>query len=118
MRREAAIALLGMVLLGACQHPAPEPVPAVLLDDTADTRAKLKTLIGSAIGRAQVEFGPGDPTEAPVIVILPPRLTDLETNSVARPTVFDIRQRGHACILVQRGTQTEIMLSDISCRPA
>lgn len=113
----ATLSFFTAIALAACQHNQ-APAPAVLVDADAETLDALRTAFALVLGRANVEFGAGDPTVSPSIAVLPPKPTDLETQSAAMPTMFDLYVRGDTCFAVRRGDETEIKLANIACRPA
>lgn len=104
------------VLVGACQHNS-SAVPATLADDTPATLEALKAGLGEAIDQAKIELGVGDMTASSIVTVLPPRLTEHETRSPATPLVFNIFVQDGACFAVREGTETEIPLPDVPCKP-
>jgi len=105
------------LVLGACQHAATAS-PATLTDSNADTLSALKSALGGAINRANIDLGAGDLTETSIVTVLPPPLTEHETRSPATPIVFNLYMKNGACFAVQYGTETEIPLPDVPCKPA
>lgn len=104
------------LLVGACQHN-PSAVPATLADDTPATLEALKSGLGKAINRAQIELGAGNLTASSTVTVLPPRLTEHETRSPATPLVFNLFVQDGACFAIQAGTEAEIPLPDVPCKP-
>ena len=109
------------VLLGlsvsACAT-AKEPVPAVLESADEQTLSELTTVLGRALNRGNIKLGAGDPSEEPVLAILPPPLSPEETASLAKPMIYDIILDEGVCVAVQREGGDRIELTGISCRPA
>ena len=105
------------IMLGACQHQT-APVPATLSDSSPETITALKTGLSSALGRAMIDLGAGDPTQVPSVAVLPPRPGALEANSTAVPTMFDLFMEGETCFAVQQGTDTRTALPGVPCKPA
>ena len=103
--------------LSACQHSA-TAAPAKLADDSPDTLTALKSALSQAVNRANIDLGAGDLTEMSSVTVLPPPLTEHETRSPATPIVFDLYIKNGACVAVQDGTDTEIPLPDVPCKPA
>lgn len=101
--------------VSACQHNQGS-VPAVLADDSAETLSALKSGLGTALNRAQIELGAGDPTSVSRVSVLPPRPTDLETRSPAMPEMFNLFIHNGRCYAVRDGTETELPLPDVPCR--
>ena len=118
MKARLAAALFGsFTMASGCQLLSSEPVPAVLADDDAETMATLKSALAEAVGRANVELGPGDLTTTSVVSVLPPPLSALETASVAMPTQFTLMLRGDTCMAVHSETGEEFAM-DVACKPA
>ena len=117
MVRSTLLTGLVALVLGACQHTVTTS-PATLADSSADTLSALKSALGGAINRANIELGVGDMTETSTVTVLPPRLTEHETRSPATPIVFDLFVKNGACIAVQQGTDMEVPLPDVPCKPA
>lgn len=67
-----------------------EPQLATLSDASPETVEALTFVLASAVGRANVELGPGDLTRQPMVSVLPPRPGPMEGNSTAMPALFDI----------------------------
>ena len=108
---------LAIAALGACQHQH-SAVPAVLIDSEPETLDALKAALSGAMQRAQIELGAGDPSQQSMVSVLPPPPTDLEGNSTARPTTFNLYIRGDSCFAVRDGSDEEIVLDNVACRPA
>lgn len=104
-------------MLGACQHSA-TAAPATLADESPATIEALKSALGSAINRANVDLGAGDLSGASTVTVLPPRLTEHETRSPATPIVFSLFVKGDDCYAVQDGSEAKIPLPDVPCKPA
>ena len=117
MVRSALFTGLVALVLSACQHSA-TAAPATLADSSADTLSALKLALGGAINRANIELGVGDFTATSTVTVLPPSLTEHETRSPATPTVFNLFVKNGACFAVQDGTDTEVPLPDVHCKPA
>ena len=121
MLKTAAITLAGLLGLTACSTgkaepgKSTEPVAAVLTDTSDATMSKLKTALGKAIGRANIELGPGNLTENGIISVLPPRLSPLEGKSPAMPTLFDLMLSEDGCFARNRSTGEDVALDDIAC---
>ena len=116
MVRSTLLSGLVALVLGACQHSA-TAVPATLADSSPETLNALKSALGGAINRANIELGVGDLTETSTVTVLPSRLTEHETRSPATPTVFSLYVKNGACFAVQDGTDAEIPLPDVPCKP-
>ncbi len=112
-----AAILLSVVLAGACQS-TPMAVPAVLTHADQDAIGRLKAAIAKAMGRSQVELGPGDPTQSSVLSVLPLPAGPLEDRSLAKPTIFRLEIEGETCVLVREDTGARIALDGIGCRAA
>ncbi|MEM1150288.1 MAG: hypothetical protein AAGI03_07000 [Pseudomonadota bacterium] len=115
--RSVAGAVLGAAMLGGCQLTNEDAVPAVLMDDSAETMETLKATLADATGTASVELGAGDPTQTSAVTVLPPRLSPLETASTAMPTRFNLMMRGETCMVVHSETGEEFQI-ELPCRPA
>lgn len=113
-RRSAAL-FLAAALAGACQS-ASAAVPAVLTHADPGSMDRLKATLAKTMGRSHVELGPGDPTQSPVVSVLPPRPGPLEDRSVAKPTIFRLEIEGETCVLVREDTGARIMLKGVDCR--
>lgn len=111
------LALASASFLSACQSTTPQSAPAVLASADSQTMDTVKSVLVDAMGVAQVELGPGDPTKMSTIAVLPPRLGPHEDRSTAKPALFDIVLKGSACFVVRRSTGVEYELTGVSCRP-
>lgn len=109
-----SLALAGFVV--SCETTA-EATPATLASADSDTMEYVRSVLADALGRAQINFGAGDPTSSPVISVLPPRPVDHEGRSLATPEQFDIFMQGSRCYVRRRKTGDEYSLRDIDCRP-
>ena len=110
-------ALLGALALTACQHTQ-TVTPAVLADAETSTMDALRASLASAMGRAEIEFGAGDPTMTPSVAVLPPKPSSFETQSPAMPTLFELYMRGETCFAIRQGDDIEIALPGVPCRVA
>ena len=115
-RRSSLLFVMASAVLAACQSAA-GPQPAVLESADAEYIATLKTAAASALGKARVEFGPGDLTASPQIAVLPPRAGPHETHSLALPTYFDLAIEKEACLIVRRDTGEVFAVPDVTCKP-
>lgn len=88
---------------------------AVLTNADAATMADLETQMAQAMDVGQVKFGAGDLTQAPMVSVLPSRLTDLETASPALPRQFNLHKKGDDCYLIENQGGLGVLLSDVSC---
>ncbi|MEO0982205.1 MAG: hypothetical protein AAFX03_06090 [Pseudomonadota bacterium] len=102
--------------LAACQTAGPADAPAVLESADDATMATVKSVLAAAVGRAEITLGPGDPTASPTLTVLPPPLHPNETRSPAKPTVFELRLRGEACVVID-GLNEAYPLPGVACRP-
>ena len=116
MVKKTTLAIATVLGLGACQH-ASGSVPAVLEDSSEETMTAVKAALSETIGRANIEFGVGDPTKTALIAVLPPPLTPHEDRSPATPTVFDLVLRDGICFAVNAETGVETELAGVPCRP-
>jgi len=115
-RAQLALALGALAMATACQSTPQQAVPAVLTDRGPETMDTLKATLASAMGKAQVELGAGDPTTTSAITVLPPPLGPMETASTAMPTQFNLMMRGDTCMVVHGETGEEHPM-DLPCRP-
>ena len=107
-----AIAIAAM----GCQTRA-EPSPAVLVNADDETMVLLHGVLADAMGQAQVELGPSDPTQDATVAVLPPPLGPGEDRSTVTPTYFDLMMdEGGACMVVRRDTGETFPLNGASCR--
>ena len=110
----AAILLAG-VLAGACKSTA---APAVLTHADEAAMGRLKAALAKAMGQAEVQLGPGDPTQSPVLSVLPLPPGPLEDRSLAKPTIFRLVIEGETCLLVREDTGERVVLEGVDCRAA
>lgn len=108
--------LLAAVFAGCCQSV--QPAPAVLAQADEASMARLKAALAKELGRSPVELGPGDPTQSPVLSVLPIPPGPLEDRSLAKPTIFRLEIEGQTCVLVREDTGARIRLEDVDCRAA
>lgn len=109
-----ALAVLG---LGACQSQAVSQ-PAVLDAGDIESLARLKSAVAKAMGKARIEFGPGDLTTSSEIAALPPRSGPFESHSLALPTYFDLAMKNGDCVIVSRKTGEAFEAPKVLCKPA
>ncbi|MEO0608278.1 MAG: hypothetical protein AAFY82_08595 [Pseudomonadota bacterium] len=107
---------IAVLALGACQH-GPNPVDAVIADDTPETMAALKAGLGQAMGRTYIELGATDPTQRPMVSVLPLPLSPADDRSLERPTLFDLVLEDGVCLAINRETAQETPLPGVPCRP-
>jgi hypothetical protein len=115
MTSQAPVLLLS-ALLAACQIGP--PVPAVLQRADDATMTRLKATLAQAMGRSQVELGPGDPTQSSIISVLPLPPGPLEDRSLARPTTFRLETVNGDCHVVREDTHQLFRLEGVACRKA
>ena len=101
----------------ACQTGSGR-VPATLVNPDEATLSNVKQVLSEALDRAQIRLGPGDLANTTTLSVLPPPLGEHETNSPARPSLFDILTNGKDCYLVSQDTGDSYRLDGISCQPA
>jgi hypothetical protein len=111
----SAVLVLAAVLASACQS-ASASVPAVLMHADEGTMHRLKSTLAKAVGRAQVELGPGDPTQSSVLSVLPVPPGPLEDRSLAKPLLFRLEIVGATCSLVREESGARITLEGVDCR--
>jgi len=115
--RPAAI-LAALLASGGCRVlTAPAPVPAVVVQADAATMQRLKAALATAMGRAQVELGPGDLMKSSMISVLPRPLGPQEDRSLAMPTLFRLEVQGATCSLFREDTGARQALDGVACRP-
>ena len=110
-------ASLSLLALPACQTHA-DMTPATLTTDDAASIASLKTALGKAMGRANIQIAETDLTTATHVSVLPPPPGEFETHSVAMPVSFDIVLDDGVCTLVRRDTGERHAAPGLACRPA
>lgn len=115
--KAAILAALAVVGLSACQTQAVSQ-PAVLDAGDIESLARLKSAVARAMGKARVEFGPGDLTNSSEIAALPPRSGPFESHSLALPTYFDLAIKNGDCVVVERRTGDVFEASKVLCKPA
>lgn len=116
MKWAAGLLSAAMAVLGGCQTSA-EMTPAVLVSDDEASMQALKTALGEAVGRANVELGAGDPTKVSRVSVLPPPLGPLETRSVAKPAWFQIMMAGGDCMVMDVESGETHALKGGPCQP-
>jgi hypothetical protein len=80
--------------------------------------ARLKAALATAMGQAQVELGPGDPTHSSTLSVLPRPPGPPEDRSLALPTIFRLEMDGAACFVVREDSGARTALEGVTCRPA
>lgn len=101
--------------LAACQSMA---VPAVLTSADPEAIARLKAALASAMGQAQVELGPGDPTQTSTLSVLPRPPGPPEDRSLAMPTIFRLETENGACFVVREEGGARTQVDGAQCKPA
>jgi hypothetical protein len=108
-----------MLAAGACQSTVQiDPKPAVLVKADAATMDHLKAALAKAMGRAQVELGPGDPTKSSEISVLPRPPSPAEGNSLAKPTIFRLETDGASCFVTRTDTGAREKADGVECKAA
>ncbi len=110
------VALAAALLAAACQTSFASQA-AVLESGDTETLAKVKAALADAMGRTDIEFGAGDPTQTPAISVLPRRPSSYEDRSPATPTLFDLTLRDGVCYATRRDTGDAVALEGVACRP-
>ncbi|MDP3738892.1 MAG: hypothetical protein Q8R02_15970 [Hyphomonadaceae bacterium] len=113
--RISAAIFLFAALAGACQSTA---VPAVLTQADEAAMGRLRAALAKAMGQAEVQLGPGDPSQTSVVSVLPLPPGPLEDRSLAKPTIFRLEIEGETCVLVREDTGARVTLEGVDCRPA
>ena len=120
--KEGVLAVAAVGCLGGCQMvdnvANNDPQPAVLANGEPESLDALKTALAGAVGRAQIELGPSDPTTSSVVTVPPPPLHPTETHSTAMPTTFKLMLKNGDCIAVNEKTGEVYALKGVSCRAA
>lgn len=110
-------ASLSLFALPACQTHA-DMTPATLTTDDPASIASLKTALGEAMGRVNIQIAEADLATATHVSVLPPPPGKFETHSVAMPVVFDIVLDDGVCTLLRRDTGEHYAAPGLACRPA
>lgn len=101
--------------VSACQTAA-MPEPAVLNSTDQDSISKLKAVLAAEMGVAKIELGAVDLATQSTVSVLPPRLSGLETRSLAVPTQFDLFLKDGDCYIVRQGAEQLIAVPELECR--
>ncbi len=109
--------LISAAALAGCQSMS-GPVPAVLSSSDPAAIERLKTALASAMGRAQVELGPGDPTQSPTVSVLPRPVGPPDDRSLSVPTVFRLEMEGGECFAVREENGARTRIDGAQCKPA
>lgn len=105
--------------IGQQTEAGPDAIePAVLMNDSAETRAALKAGLAENVGRQSFEFGVGPLVGSSQITVLPPPPGPYETNSPAMPKTYDLLISGETCFARRQGEDDLIPLVDVTCKPA
>lgn len=111
------LAAASAILIGACTSLR-APAPAVLASGDPATLSALRAALAQAMGQAQVELGPGDPTQSPIISVLPRPPGPLEDRSLALPTIFLLETQNGQCFLVREEGGARTRIEGVFCKPA
>jgi len=117
--RLAGVTVLSALLVGAAACHTVEgggQRPAVLVADTPEARAAIKTVVLATTHDGQLSFAGSDLGREPVIVVQPPPPGPFEGNSPALPVYFDLMTDGKDCFARERRTGTLHPLHGITCR--
>ncbi|PQA89329.1 hypothetical protein [Hyphococcus luteus] len=117
LHKRGPFALIGALLFAAACQTSPASEAAVLESADTQTMTKVKSVLAGAMNVASVDLGAGDPTESPVISVLPPRPSPYEDRSPAMPVLFDLVVKGNVCYAVRRETGEAYELDGVACRP-
>lgn len=108
--------------LGACQSANLEPVPAVIVDPTAESREVLENAVSEALDGVQVTLAPDALTHSSHLILdrqwpISRDALQGEGRRLERPEHFQLVILGGACILVHQESGERHMLADTRCRP-
>ena len=115
--RQNRMTILAALAVCACQHASAE-TKAVLADDTEPTLGALKDALSEHMERDDIQFGVSDPTEQPIVSVLPRSLGADIGMSLALPTLFDLVLKDSVCFAIERETREAVALPNVPCRPA
>ena len=104
-----------LIFVCACQSHQ-EAVPAALSYADDETMGALRGTLADALGRANVEIGPGDLTATSQIAVLPPPLGPGEDRSPATPVYFDLKTANGDCFVVRQDSGETFALKEVRCR--
>lgn len=91
-------------------------VPAALSAQSDAAMARITQKLSEIEGRAQIELMHEDLTATSSISVLPPRPTDLEGRSLARPTTYELMlDESGACWLVRRDDGDVFPMNGVDC---
>jgi hypothetical protein len=108
-----------MLASGACQSTDQTDLkPAVVVKADAQTMDHLKAALAKAMGRAQVELGPGDPTKSSEISVLPRPLGPAEDRSLSKPTIFRLETDGSSCFVTRTDNGAREKVDGVECKAA
>ena len=116
MIKRACFLGLTILSLGACQH-AQTAVPATLSDAQPETMEALKSGLATAMGRSNIELGADKGQQSSTVSVLPQTLSEFETRSPERPTIFNLFVKDGFCFAMRDGTDAEVPLPDVPCQP-
>lgn len=121
MTKGALVAVLAMGLW-ACQTANLEPIPAVIVDPTAEGREALENAVSEALDGVRVTLAPDALTLSSHLILdrqwpISRDALQGEGRRLARPEHFQLIIQGGACILVHRESGERHMLADTRCRP-
>jgi hypothetical protein len=77
----------------------------------------LKSGLAAAMGRTMIELGADKGQQSSTVSVLPQKLSEFETRSPERPTIFKLFVKDGICFAVRDGSDVEVPLPDVSCQP-
>jgi hypothetical protein len=122
-RLTGGLALLLLAALSACRAtPAPPPVPALLTQVTAASRADLELAVSQALGGAPVRLAGDALTRESLLIIgragaRAPNGVPLNGRELGRPQHFRLVKRGSRCFLLHLESGRARWLAHTRCRP-
>ena len=121
----AGLSVLALMAAGCQSVAAPTPTPVTsdagvsATVDLADSHVRevLTAVLGRAVHRAHVEFGPTTLPRTSTVVVLPPHLARRDTYAMVMPTAFYIVRRDGKCLAIRADTKQVYDLPGVECTP-
>ncbi|MDQ2076327.1 hypothetical protein [Marinimicrobium sp. ABcell2] len=121
MRRFIGVVAL-MGALSGCQTTDLDPVPGLIVEPDADSRAALSEAVSNALDGVDVLLAPNALTESSVLILEQSHYRADENmhrqgRRLDQPEHFQLLFQGGACILVHKDSGQHQMLADTECKP-
>ncbi len=117
-----SLALAGLLVCPACASLSARDVPALIVDETPQSRAELLRTLGEAMNGAPVTLAEDALTKDSMLLLERQEPRDerglpFSGRLAGKPEAFQLVKRASRCVLVQQRTGQRFTLASASCAP-